>query len=94
MIQAQILYSGMVQGIGFRYTTQRYASELGLEGWVRNLSDGRVEILAHGPHEKINELCQRLENHFGSYIKDKKQMLKPNILPPKDKALKKFEIRH
>ncbi|OGX24624.1 MAG: hypothetical protein A3D10_00410 [Omnitrophica WOR_2 bacterium RIFCSPHIGHO2_02_FULL_48_11] len=71
MPQAHILYSGMVQGIGFRYTTQRLAADLKLNGWVRNVSDGRVEILAEGSQENIEKLMQQLADHFGSYIKDK-----------------------
>lgn len=44
---------GRVQGVGFRYSTQRKASELGLTGWVRNRFDGTVEVLAEGPPEKL-----------------------------------------
>ena len=71
MKQAHIFYLGMVQGVGFRFTTQRLASGLGLKGWVRNLPDGRVEILAEGPEEKIKELCRQIEVHFHSYIREK-----------------------
>ncbi len=69
-IQANIFYAGHVQGVGFRYTSLRYAQELGLKGWVRNLSDGRVEILIAGPKKDIDHLCTKLEQHFGSYIKN------------------------
>jgi acylphosphatase len=68
--QAHILYSGMVQGVGFRYTTQRIAASLGLKGWVRNLRDGQVEILAEGKKDKIEALMNELGAHFGSYIRD------------------------
>lgn len=54
--QVHILVSGMVQGVFFRYSTVRQARELGLTGWVRNLSDGRVEILAQGEKKKLEEL--------------------------------------
>lgn len=71
MIRAHIFYSGRVQGVGFRFTVQRYATELDLRGWVKNLADGRVEILTEGDREKIKQLCQRIEKHFQGYIKDK-----------------------
>jgi len=51
---------GRVQGVGFRYFTQRVAAELGLGGYVRNLDDGRVEVYAVGPQEKLSELAGRL----------------------------------
>lgn len=51
---------GRVQGVGFRYFTQRLAAELGLGGYVRNLDDGRVEVYAVGPEEKLSELAGRL----------------------------------
>ncbi len=71
MIQAHIFFSGMVQGVGFRYTTQRMAADFNLQGWVRNLSDGRVEVLAEGPPEHIKKFIEQLANHFGAYIKDR-----------------------
>lgn len=71
MIRAHIFYSGRVQGVGFRFTVQRYAQDLGLLGWVKNLPDGRVEILAEGDREKITQLCQNLEKYFQGHIKDR-----------------------
>ena len=47
---------GRVQGVGFRYFAQRAASELGLAGYTRNLDDGRVEVYAVGPEEKLSEM--------------------------------------
>jgi len=49
-----------VQGIGYRYFVQRVASELGLAGYTRNLTDGRVEVYAIGTPEKLSELAGRL----------------------------------
>jgi len=59
--RARIVVSGRVQGVFFRDHTQRWASSLDLTGWVRNLRDGRVEALAEGDKEKIEELISRLE---------------------------------
>ena len=56
-----IVVSGVVQGVFFRAHTQNAAQHFGLSGWVRNLRDGRVEIVAEGPHAALNQLvlwCQ------------------------------------
>lgn len=55
MIRVHIVVSGRVQGVGYRAGAQRYATQLGLSGWVRNQPDGSVEILAEGPDEKVEE---------------------------------------
>jgi acylphosphatase len=47
-IARRVLVSGLVQGVGFRYSTVRAAERLGVAGWVRNLADGRVEVHAQG----------------------------------------------
>ena len=70
-IQSCIFYSGTVQGVGFRFTTRELASELSLSGWVKNLSDGRVEILAEGNQKDIEELMNQITEKFQGYIKDK-----------------------
>jgi acylphosphatase len=52
--------SGRVQGVGFRFFTYQVAQEHNLTGWVRNLHDGRVEVLAEGPHQGLNTLLRTL----------------------------------
>ena len=66
----QILFSGQVQGVGFRWTTQRIASGLPLHGCVRNLPDGRVEVVVSGTPDNIQRLIDRLRERFGSGISD------------------------
>jgi acylphosphatase len=51
---------GRVQGVGFRYFAQHAASSLGLSGYARNLDDGRVEVYAAGPEEKLSEMAGML----------------------------------
>lgn len=46
MIARQVFYTGRVQGVGFRYTVRQTASGYEVSGWVKNLPDGRVELLA------------------------------------------------
>jgi len=52
---AHVFISGFVQGVGFRQHIKRKARLLGLTGWVKNLRDGRVEVLFSGSKEKIEE---------------------------------------
>jgi acylphosphatase len=49
--------SGRVQGVGFRYFVEWVASDLRLAGYTRNLADGRVEVYAVGPPDKLSELA-------------------------------------
>jgi len=55
------LVEGRVQGVFFRDSTQRKATEIGLTGWVRNLTDGRVELVACGEVEQIEQLEQWIQ---------------------------------
>jgi acylphosphatase len=52
-IRAHTFISGRVQGVNFRWHTQRKAQELGLTGWVRNLWDGRVEAIFEGEEKAV-----------------------------------------
>ena len=56
----RFLVSGQVQGVGYRYFTVRVARELGLRGWVRNLSDGRVEAYAAGAARLLEDFEAQL----------------------------------
>ena len=55
----RLLIQGKVQGVGFRAWVQQQAIQLGLSGFTRNLSDGRVEVFAQGPKERLDELEKR-----------------------------------
>ena len=52
----RLVVEGRVQGVGFRVNCARRARALGLSGWVRNLADGRVEILLQGPPDSIAQV--------------------------------------
>lgn len=55
-VRMRIVACGLVQGVGFRYATVREARRLGLVGWVRNRTDGSVEILAEGEPGRVEDL--------------------------------------
>jgi acylphosphatase len=58
--RVRAVVTGRVQGVGFRYSTQEVAIRLGLGGWVRNLSDGRVELEAEGDRPALDRLLEFL----------------------------------
>ncbi len=58
--QIHLLISGRVQGVGFRDFTQRTAEKLGILGWVRNLPNGKVELKAQGPDDKLKEFTEKV----------------------------------
>jgi acylphosphatase len=55
-VRAHCLVEGLVQGVFFRDSTRRRARQLGLTGWVRNLPDGRVEVVAEGERKSLEIL--------------------------------------
>lgn len=63
-ISQNITFSGRVQGVGFRFTAQRFAVDLGLTGWVQNSPNGDVELYAEGASGSVRDLVDRLKSHF------------------------------
>lgn len=63
-------YSGMVQGVGFRFTAESIAMDLRVCGWVKNLRDGRVEIVAEAEEETLKDFLNRIHQSFSRYIQD------------------------
>lgn len=71
MIQVRIFISGMVQGVGYRAFTMHTAKKMNIHGWTRNLSDGRVEILAQAEKKNIEKFIERLwEGSMLSEVRD------------------------
>lgn len=61
-LRYQILFSGVVQGVGFRYETWRMAEKLGLTGFAENLPDGRVRAEVQGTKSKITYLLTYMQS--------------------------------
>jgi acylphosphatase len=66
----QVYYEGTVQGVGFRYTVKVLAGGFEVTGTVRNLSDGRVELIAEGLKDELNAFQQAIrESELGHFIR-------------------------
>ncbi|MBM4355325.1 MAG: acylphosphatase [Deltaproteobacteria bacterium] len=63
VVQRRFVVRGRVQGVFYRASTEEKAAELGLAGWVRNRTDGSVEVVAAGPADLLSELEEWL--HVG-----------------------------
>jgi acylphosphatase len=68
--KAHVYYSGRVQGIGLRYTLQDIANYQKVLGWVKNLDDARVEVVAEAEEDILNIFLQQVNQHFSQYIQD------------------------
>ena len=68
-----IVFSGRVQGVGFRYTAVQLAADLPLGGTVRNLPDGRVELVVEGPPAALDQIVELLRERFGSFVRKVEQ---------------------
>ena len=70
MIAKHIIFKGRVQGVGFRFTAHRIAGLNQLKGYVRNMPDGSVEMLAQGYTEDVDECIKDIKESFAGYIRD------------------------
>lgn len=64
-----VLYSGHVQGVGFRYTARSVAGGFDVTGYVRNLPDGRVELAVEGQPAEVREFLEALQREMAGYIR-------------------------
>lgn len=65
----RVLYSGHVQGVGFRYSTLSVAQRFTVTGFVRNLPDGRVELTAEGEAGEVERFLAAVAEHMADYIR-------------------------
>ena len=69
-VRARALFSGRVQGVGFRFTTRRAASGYRVDGYVRNLPDGNVEIVAEGDRAEVKGFLDDVAGRMERYVED------------------------
>ena len=69
--RVRMLYSGRVQGVGFRFTAESMAHQKGVVGYVKNLSDGRVEVMAEAEEAVLGEFLNKIEERMKYYISSK-----------------------
>ncbi len=65
----RVIYSGTVQGIGFRFTAERVAVSLSLTGWVMNAPDGSVEVIAEGEEKDLVNFIDKVKRAMNHYIR-------------------------
>ena len=63
-----VYYSGRVQGVGFRYAVCRLSNGFDVEGFIRNLPDGRVQLIAEGNTDQLDPFLQSIQDEMAGYI--------------------------
>jgi len=82
-----IIFTGRVQGVGFRFTAFNIANRYHLTGLVRNLSNGAVEMIAQGHADNIDNCIRDIKKSFAGYVKE----TQIEEIPP-DPQYKDFKI--
>ena len=82
-------YSGHVQGVGFRYTTHNIAQQHNVLGYVRNLPDGRVELVMEGDEDEIEDVVKNLNRKMSCFVR---QVV--SQVAPATGEFEQFYIRH
>jgi acylphosphatase len=71
-VAKHVKFEGYVQGVGFRYTANSLARRYSVTGYVMNMPDGSVEVLAEGPNEEVDSFIHAIREEMGEYIHDTK----------------------
>jgi acylphosphatase len=88
-IRWTVVFSGHVQGVGFRYTTRNVARGFAVTGYVRNTRDERVELVAEGAAEELKRFVQGVQDEMGGNVQDQRV-----ITGPATGEFAGFEVRH
>ena len=89
MQRRTIYFDGRVQGVGFRYTTQNIAMRYNVLGYVRNLDDGRVELVLEGDEREMDNVVECLRRKMNGFIRQMETMVYPAT-----GEFESFGIRH
>lgn len=82
MSELHVRVTGVVQGVGFRWFVRERARRLGLTGWVRNLSDGTVEVAASGDGNQLALFRAELERGpRGAAVESLEELTEPLVRP-------------
>ena len=71
-VHRRVIYRGRVQGVGFRATTSRLALGFLVTGYVQNLDDGSVEVVASGEPAEVDRFVAAIDRQFGGKIHDRR----------------------
>ncbi len=69
-VRRELLFSGHVQGVGFRYTVRSVAARHPVVGYVKNLIDGRVQLIVEGEANEVRKFLDEIDFALGPYIFD------------------------
>jgi acylphosphatase len=69
LVRREQTYRGRVQGVGFRYTTLQISVRYGVTGFVRNMIDGSVNLVAEGERDTVNEFINDVTNRLSQHIR-------------------------
>jgi len=79
-LQIEVCYSGQVQGVGFRYEVRQVARDYRVTGYVENLADGRVHLLAEGERGEVGRFLEGVRHALGAYIRHAEEI--ERVAPP------------
>jgi acylphosphatase len=89
-VRRRAYYSGRVQGVGFRFVSRSLAQRFAVAGYVRNLDDGRVELVADGDPPEVSAFLDAILRELGDKIRD----VRVESESPDDPPLSDFIIRY
>lgn len=74
MVRYTVHFQGHVQGVGFRYTTRTIARNFHVAGFVKNLPDGRVQLVAEGDKAELDRFLEQIDKQMSEHIQNRDVM--------------------